>query len=206
MSRARRRTRRSRARRTRPCATTPVSREKPYLFVDAQGDYQVRVPSAHTNTSGISWANGMTPGRTIPLSDFFVATPSDSVQTINNQLARGKNLLLTPGVYDVAQSIDGQARGHGRARPRARDAHRGRRSDPADGRRRPGRDRRRRHDRRRHRRVAGAPARSARRTATRARRRTTRPTRRRSRTSTSASAGRTSARPTSRSRSTATTS
>ena len=84
---------------------TPVSREKPYLFVDAEGDYAIRVPSAHTNTSGITWANGMTAGRTVPLSDFFVATPSDSVQTINNQLARGMNLLLTPGVYDVGKSI-----------------------------------------------------------------------------------------------------
>ena len=26
--------------------TTPVSREKPYLFVDEQGNYGVRVPSA----------------------------------------------------------------------------------------------------------------------------------------------------------------
>ena len=86
-------------------ATTPVSREKPYLFLDAQGDYAVRVPSAHTDTSGTTWGSAMTAGRTIPLGDFFVATPSDSVHTINNQLARGKNLLLTPGVYDVGQSI-----------------------------------------------------------------------------------------------------
>ena len=86
--------------------TTPVSREKPYLFMDAQGNYNVRVPSAQTNTRGITWADGLTPGRTIPLSDFFVAKPSDSVQTINNRLARGMNLLFTPGVYDVARSID----------------------------------------------------------------------------------------------------
>ena len=46
-----------------------------------------------------------TPGRSIPLSDFFVARPSDSAQTINSQLARGQNLLLTPGVYDVDQPI-----------------------------------------------------------------------------------------------------
>lgn len=85
--------------------TTPVSREKPYLFVDAEGTYQVRVPSAHSNTSGISWADRMTPGRTIPITDFFVARPTDSVQVINNQLARGKHLILTPGVYDVAKSI-----------------------------------------------------------------------------------------------------
>jgi hypothetical protein len=86
-------------------ATTPVSREKPYLFLDEQGDYAVRVPSAHTDTSGISWGLALTAGRTIPLDDFFVAKPSDSVQTINNQLARGTNLLLTPGVYDVGASI-----------------------------------------------------------------------------------------------------
>ena len=85
---------------------TPVSREKPYLFVDGQGDYAVRVPAAQTGTSGITWGAGLTPGRTIPLDDFYVATPSDSVQTINNRLARGMHLLLTPGVYDVGRSID----------------------------------------------------------------------------------------------------
>jgi hypothetical protein len=86
-------------------ATTPVSREKPYLFVDAQGDYSVRVPSAQADTNGTSWSDGTTAGRTIPLRDFFVAKPSDSVQAINSQLARGKHLLLTPGVYDVGKSV-----------------------------------------------------------------------------------------------------
>jgi len=86
-------------------ATTPVSREKPYLFVDGRGRWAVRVPSAHRNTSGISWGDGLTPGRTILLSDFFVAHPGDSVQRINRELARGKNLLLTPGMYDVSRSI-----------------------------------------------------------------------------------------------------
>jgi hypothetical protein len=85
--------------------TTPVSREKPYLFTDGQGKYNVRVPSAQTDTRGTTWTDGMTAGRTIPLRDFFVAKPSDSVKTINSQLARGMNLLLTPGVYDVGKSI-----------------------------------------------------------------------------------------------------
>src|SRR5215213_1257088 len=31
-------------------ATTPVGREKPYLFVDSDGNYQVRVPSARTES------------------------------------------------------------------------------------------------------------------------------------------------------------
>ncbi len=85
---------------------TPLSREKPYLFVDARGRYQVRVPSARTNSRGVSWGAGMTPGRTVPLSDFVIAKPGDDVKAINAQLARGKNLLLTPGVYDIARTIE----------------------------------------------------------------------------------------------------
>jgi hypothetical protein len=86
-------------------ATTPANREKPYLYVDGSGKYQVFVPAATTNSVRESWASGATPGRSIPVSDFFVAKPSDSVQTINNQLARGRNLLLTPGVYNVDRTI-----------------------------------------------------------------------------------------------------
>ena len=84
---------------------TPVSREKPYLFVDDRGDYQVRVPSAQRETRGTSWGTGMTEGRTVPLSRFFVADPDDPVWEINRQLARGRHLLFTPGMYDVGRSI-----------------------------------------------------------------------------------------------------
>ena len=87
-------------------AKTPVSREKPYLYVDDAGRWLVRVPSARRDTSGVSWANGLTPGRSVPLSDFFIARPGDSVTEINQALARGRNLLLTPGVYDISRSIE----------------------------------------------------------------------------------------------------
>lgn len=85
---------------------TPVSREKPYLYVDDEGRYNVRVPAAQRDTSGISWGAGETAGRSIPITDFYIATPSDSVKDINNALARGQHLILTPGIYDVAQSIE----------------------------------------------------------------------------------------------------
>lgn len=85
--------------------TTPVSREKPYLYVDGTGAYQVRVPEARTNTRGASWGASATAGRTLPLNEFFVARPTDSVQAINNALARGQHLLLTPGLYDIPRSI-----------------------------------------------------------------------------------------------------
>ncbi len=86
-------------------ATTPVSREKPYLYVDGSGAYSVFVPSAQTNSTGTTWANGHTPGRSLPLSGFFIAHPGDSLAKINSALAQGQNLLVTPGVYDIARSI-----------------------------------------------------------------------------------------------------
>lgn len=89
-----------------PLDKTPISREKPYLTVDPAGQYSVFVPAVRQNSSGTSWENGATAGRSIPLSDFYIATPGDSVQAINAQLARGRNLILTPGVYDVDQSIE----------------------------------------------------------------------------------------------------
>lgn len=85
--------------------TNPLSREKPYLYVDAAGQYNVRVPSASTDSVGTTWESGPTPGRSIPLTNFYLAGPSSSVATINSQLTQGKNLILTPGVYDVARTI-----------------------------------------------------------------------------------------------------
>ncbi len=38
---------------------TPVSREKPFLYVDSGGNYNVFVPTVQTNSAGISWASSM---------------------------------------------------------------------------------------------------------------------------------------------------
>jgi hypothetical protein len=86
-------------------ATTPVSKERPFLYVDARGRYRVFVPSPRTNSSGATWSTGPTAGRSLPLSDFYLARPSDSVTTINLHLLLGKNLIFTPGVYDIDRSI-----------------------------------------------------------------------------------------------------
>jgi hypothetical protein len=87
-------------------AQTPVSREKPYLYIDGSGNWNMFVPSPQTNSTGPTWANGHTPGTSIPLSKFFIATPSDSVSTINNALSKGLNLLFTPGVYSYGSTIN----------------------------------------------------------------------------------------------------
>ncbi|MEV0429213.1 discoidin domain-containing protein [Micromonospora sp. NPDC050495] len=86
-------------------AQTPVSRDIPYLYLDGAGAYQVFVPSTRTNAAGASWLGGATPGTSIPLSQFYVARPGDSTATINAALAQGLNLLFTPGVYPVTETI-----------------------------------------------------------------------------------------------------
>src|SRR5450755_45397 len=87
-------------------ATTPVSRDVPYLYIDASGNYHVFEPSLRTNASGPSWANGPTPGTSVPTSQFFVADPSMSAATINTALSEGCNLLFTPGVYSLNQTLN----------------------------------------------------------------------------------------------------
>jgi hypothetical protein len=85
--------------------TNPVSKERPFLFLDTRGRYQVFVPATRTDGAGVSWTGGQTPGRALPLSSFFLARPGDPVWLMNLQLALGRNLVLTPGVYDIAQTI-----------------------------------------------------------------------------------------------------
>lgn len=86
-------------------ATSPLSREAPYLYLDERGAYRVFVPAVRRNASGTSWGGGPTQGRSIPLQDFFVARPGDDAREIDRALARGKHLLFTPGIYAVDRTI-----------------------------------------------------------------------------------------------------
>jgi hypothetical protein len=58
------------------------------------------------NSSGTTWASGPTPGTSIPIENFFIANPTDSAASITAALASGKNLILTPGVYQLNQTIE----------------------------------------------------------------------------------------------------
>jgi hypothetical protein len=74
--------------------------------VNAAGEFSVRVPALYSDSAGITWRGGETPGETIPIAEFYIARPDvDTAETINAQLAQGKNLILTPGIYDLAAPI-----------------------------------------------------------------------------------------------------
>jgi hypothetical protein len=86
-------------------ASSPVSEEAPFLYTDASGKFNVFVPAVRKDSSGTSWASGAEAGKSLPLSSFFVANPSTPVAAIDVALATGKNLILTPGVYNVSAPI-----------------------------------------------------------------------------------------------------
>jgi hypothetical protein len=87
-------------------AKSPVTREAPYLYIDSSGHYNVFVPAVQFSSSGTTWANGDTPGTSIPIENFFIANPSNNGADITSALASGKNLILTPGMYQLNQTIE----------------------------------------------------------------------------------------------------
>jgi hypothetical protein len=84
---------------------SPVSEEKPFLYTGSSGKFSVFVPSVKQNSSGPNFVSGSEAGSSLPLSSFFVANPSTPVAAINLALLAGKNLMLTPGVYNLSAPI-----------------------------------------------------------------------------------------------------
>ncbi|MGW7170247.1 coagulation factor 5/8 type domain-containing protein [Streptomyces sp. NPDC054884] len=84
--------------------TTPVSREKPFLYVD-RGGYRVFLPAKRTGARGVTWGRGTPRGSSLPLSRFYVARPGVSAATLNQALDQGLHLLLTPGIYHLDRPI-----------------------------------------------------------------------------------------------------
>lgn len=93
---------------TPPCTSiphTPVVREKPFLYVDGSGTWQVFVPAVRTGSQATSWEGRKPAGTSLPISDFFIAKPGATAAEMNAALASGKHLIITPGVYQLAESL-----------------------------------------------------------------------------------------------------
>jgi len=84
---------------------TPESREKPFLYIDHAGKFNVFVPSAKESTAGTTWSSGSASGSSLPINSFFIAQPSNSAAQIDAALASGKNLILTPGLYHLDRPL-----------------------------------------------------------------------------------------------------
>jgi hypothetical protein len=86
--------------------TSPVTRERPFLFTDAAGQFRVFVPALRRDSLGTTWASGPAAGASIAIDRFFVARPTDSARKINSALDDGKHLLLTPGIYHLDRALE----------------------------------------------------------------------------------------------------
>ncbi|MFI8520092.1 discoidin domain-containing protein [Streptomyces sp. NPDC085481] len=84
--------------------TTPVSREKPFLFWEG-GEFKVFAPAKRVNARGVSWT-GTPQGESIPLSRFYVVKPGTTAATLNQAVAQGLHLLFTPGVHHVDRTVE----------------------------------------------------------------------------------------------------
>ncbi|MGB7196591.1 MAG: carbohydrate-binding protein [Collimonas pratensis] len=87
-------------------ASTPLVREKPFLTIDTAGNYNVFVPALASNGHGASWTNGAAAGQSLAIGSFYIAKESsDTAASINAALSQGKNLILTPGVYHLNDTL-----------------------------------------------------------------------------------------------------
>jgi hypothetical protein len=85
---------------------TPVIREKPFLYVDSGGHYLVMVPDLEPSSQGPSWMSGAPPGSPLSIDTFYLARPgTDTAATINAALGQGKNLMFTPGIYQLEAPV-----------------------------------------------------------------------------------------------------
>ena len=87
--------------------TTPVIREKPFLFVEG-GAFKVFVPALRREAKGLSWKVGVMGAGTVldVAREFYVADPKkDTARSLNAALAQGRHVLFTPGVYRVEAPV-----------------------------------------------------------------------------------------------------
>jgi hypothetical protein len=84
---------------------SPVSEEEPFLYTTSTGAWDAFVPAVQDNSTGPNFLSGAEAGTSVPLSGFFIASPGTPEGQIQAALNQGRNLVLTPGVYDLNAPI-----------------------------------------------------------------------------------------------------
>jgi hypothetical protein len=80
----------------------PIIAEKPFLYATPSGSWHVRLPAVAAGTRGPSWVSGASSGSSLPLGEFDIVRPGSDV---HDSLSRGRNVLFTPGVYELGTPL-----------------------------------------------------------------------------------------------------
>jgi len=84
---------------------TPLIREKPYLVLKGS-DYSIQIPKLKKNSTGVSWINGGKDEYNMNIADFYIVKSNiDNSESMNAALKKGKNLIITPGIYHLDKSL-----------------------------------------------------------------------------------------------------
>ncbi|MEX0325634.1 MAG: hypothetical protein AB3N33_06060 [Puniceicoccaceae bacterium] len=88
--------------------TTPVIREKPFLFLSEEdGRYKVFKPGLRYDSTGVSWGPENMGFGTIHdlLDEFYLVKPGTTAAEMNQKLDLGKHLFITPGIYELSEPL-----------------------------------------------------------------------------------------------------
>jgi hypothetical protein len=84
---------------------SPVTQEEPFLYTTSSGSWDAFVPAVQQNSVGPNFLKRTEAGTSVRLSDFFIASPTTPEPQIQAALNQGKDLVLTPGVYDLDAAL-----------------------------------------------------------------------------------------------------
>lgn len=90
---------------------SPVTEEEPFLYTTSSNymtspnAWDAFVPAVQHDSSGPNFLSGTEAGSSVGLSSFFIASPSTPEELVQAALDVGRNLILTPGVYDLNSAL-----------------------------------------------------------------------------------------------------
>lgn len=87
--------------------STPVIREKPFLFLDEKGEFKVFKPALRRDAKGVSYTReSMGEGTVLDVKrQFYIVAPGTPAKLINKQLARGKHIIFQPGIFEFEEPL-----------------------------------------------------------------------------------------------------
>jgi hypothetical protein len=85
--------------------TTPVVAEKPFITADPNnaGKFNLQVPGFRHDSTGIE--HTLAGSTTVGFENVYVTSPTDTAKAINEKLATGLHVVVSPGIYQLTEAL-----------------------------------------------------------------------------------------------------